>query len=368
MRYEKHALCAALIALSSARIFGDVEVMASEKYVDDSVYAARTNLEEQIGIAYSSSTNYADVVKTNLEEQIGVAYSNSTAYADVVLTNACEYTHAAESRVNESLSSVSSGLTNYIDSAVRGLNADMSDLSHDLTNYVYSVKEGLEDDIDNLEIDLKGYVDGRVSNFDDKIDDAVGDAAEYTDSVASRLSSKIEIASLDATNYTYTVKTNLEDQISHISPSSAQTNSIAMFVLQVQNEDSIDFYGFELKCSTNNFDSAEFWSHSSYLEDPSTDGMRMFITGMNLDRRKLTEIGNYGMSSYYAQKLVVVLVSVDECRRTDGKWLYEGNDDLMWIWIRATADGREVAPGSDDELWRPVAPVKWFSRLPSWAR
>lgn len=367
MRYEKHALCAALIALSSARIFGDVEVMASEKYVDDSVYAARTNLEEQIGIAYSSSTNYADVVKTNLEEQIEIAYSNSTAYADVVLTNACEYTHAAESRVNESLSSVSSGLTNYIDSAVRGLNADMSDLSHDLTNYVYSVKEGLEDDIDNLEIDLKGYVDGRVSNFDDKIDDAVGDAAEYTDSVASRLSSKIEIASLDATNYTYSVKTNLEEQISHISPSSAQTNSIAMFVLEAQN-DSIDFHGFELKCSTNNFNSAEFWSQSAYPADPSTDGMRMFITGMNTDRRKLTEIDGYNYLVYQAQKLVVVLVSIDECRRTDGKWLYEGNDDLMWVWIRVTANGREVAPGSDNELWRPVAPAKWLSRLPSWAR
>ena len=62
-------------------------------------------------------------------------------------------------------------------------------------------------------------------------------------------------------------------------------------------------------------------------------------------------------------------------KHSDGTWLHEANNDLMWTYVRST-DGiveisgqvREQDAGGGDFLWRPIVPVRWFDSLPEWAK
>lgn len=49
------------------------------------------------------------------------------------------------------------------------------------------------------------------------------------------------------------------------------------------------------------------------------------------------------------------------------EWLKSTNDELVWTYIRATADGAKETDKDNRPLWHPIAPVKWFKQLPKWA-
>ena len=176
--------------------------------------------------------------------------------------------------------------------------------------------------------------------------------------------------------------------------SQPEPKRIAMFIIPVNNEStSIVYKGFELKASTNNFfigaeefDKIQFYAQSTIADSRALgdykdwDGMNLYIlTGSSIgDWRSYKKIGNtQGAASRLTD--VVVLVDARCCAShwtgvTIGEsfyggtdWLRDDNEDLVWCYCRQTANGYEKEPDLSNSLWRPIAPVKWFSEWPSWA-
>ena len=184
--------------------------------------------------------------------------------------------------------------------------------------------------------------------------------------------------------------------------SQPEPKRIAMFIIPVNNESTdIVYKGFELKASTNNFtgatesDKIQFYAQST-MADSQAWGDNRYWDGMNLyiltrywdaktflvdkDVRAYTKIDNTSFSLYMSRLTsVVVLVDFRCCAShwpggTDGgsvfdgdDWLRDNNEDLVWCYCRQTANGYEEDPELGNSLWRPIAPVKWFSKWPSWA-
>ena len=159
---------------------------------------------------------------------------------------------------------------------------------------------------------------------------------------------------------------------------------VAMFIVPVNEGSPFTYKGFELKCSTNNFASAasesvklQFYSQSEIADEGSgstIDKMRLFACTSYFDdpsdRRSYSPIGNtidYHNDLYS----VVVIVDVSCLKRHpegNGAWLSEDNEDLVWCYLRDTANDVEREELTTEPLWRPIAPVKWFKEVPKWAR
>jgi hypothetical protein len=173
--------------------------------------------------------------------------------------------------------------------------------------------------------------------------------------------------------------------------SKPEPNRIAMFIIPVNNESTdIVYKGFELKASTTNFtgatesDKLQFYAQSTVVQawgdNRYWDGMNLYIlTGENSgDVRRHTKIPN---TQGAATRLTDVVVLVDfRCCAShwpggtvggsvyDGDdWLRDDNEDLIWCYCRQKANGYETEPTRGNSLWRPIAPVRWFSKWPSWA-
>ena len=158
---------------------------------------------------------------------------------------------------------------------------------------------------------------------------------------------------------------------------------IAMFIVPVNEGSPFTYKGFELKCSTNNFASAasesdklQFYSQSEIADSGSgstIDKMRLFVCTSHLpgrDKRSYSPIWN---TIDYTHDLysVVALVDVSCLKRhpeDDGAWLSEDNEDLTWCYLRDKSNDVEREASTDESLWRPIAPVRWFKEVPSWAR
>ena len=167
-------------------------------------------------------------------------------------------------------------------------------------------------------------------------------------------------------------------------PQPAAEKRYAMFIIRL-NETAYDdqaghFTQFELKASTNNFSTAYsqkdrccFYSHSGHAEGEfsTNDGMHLFINHGGADQRSYVRIKNTaeGMPNYApAEVIVIVDAALMNRDRSDGSWLYEGNEDVMWTWVRTKDNTREFDGDADHCLWRPITPVRWYSTLPNWAR
>lgn len=167
-------------------------------------------------------------------------------------------------------------------------------------------------------------------------------------------------------------------------PQPAAEKRYAMFIIRL-NETAYDdqaghFTQFELKASTNNFSTAYsqkdrccFYSHSGHAEGEfsTNDGMHLFINHGGADQRSYVRIKNTaeGMPNYApAEVIVIVDAALMNRDRSDGSWLYEGNEDVMWTWVRTKDNTSEFDGGADHCLWRPITPVRWYSTLPNWAR
>lgn len=159
--------------------------------------------------------------------------------------------------------------------------------------------------------------------------------------------------------------------------------TIPMFIIPVNDnytEGSKQYLDIELKASTNNFSSSVtsskrlvYYCHTSITNGPNTDNFMLFVENQND-----SVIGSDGRSYVRRWSSIpigwmttpatryVLLINSGDFRRTDGSWCREDNDELIWTYARTTLGSTE----RDDEngwVWRPISPVKWFSRLPKWA-
>ena len=141
--------------------------------------------------------------------------------------------------------------------------------------------------------------------------------------------------------------------------------TIAMFILPL-NSTNETYMGVELKASTNNFTSTEYFCHTTWPEWDEADSARIYAENLDTsDRRKYVKVTSARQIEGAAA--IVMLVTPDDCRRMGGAWLSEGNEEIVWTYSRITEGDREEIPGTGKAMWRPCAPVRWFSALPAWA-
>lgn len=159
---------------------------------------------------------------------------------------------------------------------------------------------------------------------------------------------------------------------------------VAMFIVPVNEGPPFTYKGFELKCSTNNFSSAasetvklQFYAQSEIADSgigSTIDKMKLFAcTSYFDDTRDLRSYSPIGNTIDFHNDLysVVVLVDVSCLKRhpeANGAWLSDDNEDLAWCYLRDKSNDVEREELTDGPLWRPIAPVKWFKEVPSWAR
>lgn len=163
------------------------------------------------------------------------------------------------------------------------------------------------------------------------------------------------------------------------------TRRVAMFVVPVNAETNGVFCGFELKASTNNFSHAgeidegtrlQFYAQSE-LADTGIEGshtwdkMRLYVCthhGTD-DVRRYTRITNTIDWPYPLTSVVVLVDTSCLVRHPGGDWLRDDNEELTWCYCRdrAITPPYEQEPGTNRSLWRPIAPVRWFTQLPDWA-
>lgn len=160
----------------------------------------------------------------------------------------------------------------------------------------------------------------------------------------------------------------------------APVKRIAMFIIPVNNWDYGEFTGFELKASTNNFSHAagteetrlQFYAQSEVADtgENGWDKMKMYIGTSYLssyDVRAYTKLPNTLTWDHDLFHVAVIVDASCLVKHPDGDWLREDNEDLVWCYMRNMSGDVEHETGTDKTLWRPIAPVRWFSRLPNWA-
>ena len=154
----------------------------------------------------------------------------------------------------------------------------------------------------------------------------------------------------------------------------------ALFFIDVNVSSTNGAYvGFELKASTNNFSALlgkaaqmQFYSQSEVADTGGGyDKMKLFVCTSHgsEDVRSYTRITNTIDFPHYLTRVVVLVDASCLVRCPDGDWLRDDNEDLMWSYTRDRVnDPSERESGTDRSLWRPTAPVRWYKKLPSWAR
>lgn len=149
----------------------------------------------------------------------------------------------------------------------------------------------------------------------------------------------------------------------------------AMFIIRMNDAGCKDgdscFTQFELVATTNGHCCFRSQSESADGFSADNDRMRLFV-----DREK-SGCGHYEpiantvsvMPDHAPSDLVVIVDStIMNPVRSDGSWLSDENEDVVWSVVRMRNGKRELDSDGVNALWRPVAPVRWFSKLPSWAR
>ena len=201
------------------------------------------------------------------------------------------------------------------------------------------------------------------------------------------------------TNYVYNAMTNMATEafVTNYVERAAPKKRIAMFIIPLNNpsydagtETSYFFNGFELKASTNNFvsslqdpSSIQFYSDSG-IADGSTSGftgdrMKLFACDYSKQEfRSYNYITNTSECSLFDREFESLIAIVDvTClvRHPSGDWLSEDNENLSWCFTRtkyideemgSQIESYDYATGTG-QYWHPIAPVRWFSKMPNWA-
>ena len=162
----------------------------------------------------------------------------------------------------------------------------------------------------------------------------------------------------------------------------------ALFLIDLNAENAGKWRSFEMKASTNNFARIEgdeaanmcFWGCSDEADGYSDasvpvigwraqDRMRLYwLTSRgapNRDGRAWTKIPTTLELEGANPKYLAVLVSPELC--TDGRWLGEENEEVVWCYTRADASGPEKDTNGA-VIWHPIQPVRWYRTLPGWAK
>ena len=168
-------------------------------------------------------------------------------------------------------------------------------------------------------------------------------------------------------------------------PSPTTVKRFAMFIIPLNDtayasDLNSHYTQFELKASTNNFSTSDseeasccFYSHSGHADGfySTNDRMHLFLNHGGSDQRSYVRIPNTleGMMNYAPSDVIVIVdATLMNHDRSDGSWLYENNDDVIWTWVRTKNGTQESDPGTGHCLWRPISPVRWFTTLPAWAK
>jgi hypothetical protein len=172
-----------------------------------------------------------------------------------------------------------------------------------------------------------------------------------------------------------------------------------LFIIDLNPGEARNWYHIELKASTNNFTRATasnmvFFTSSTCNETNGAsfklpfeyDWCRLYVmskrtNGGNGDIRAWTRIRRTGdfinlthndgsLGSTYAPLTLLVIVDPDKryFRRIPGfaSWLREDNDEITWSYVRIGIEGAENDQDGK-QCWRPIMPVRWYEKLPSWA-
>lgn len=186
----------------------------------------------------------------------------------------------------------------------------------------------------------------------------------------------------------FTVSTN---GVAVWSSSASAEKKVAMFILPLNPRttaatNTAVFTDFELKASTNNFTASSedeklcFFSQSVIADtgNPTptanipyvVDKMKLYVctSYSTLDYRSYTQIANT-LDWKHQINCIVALVDVS-CliRKPGGEWLSDQEEELVWCWMRNIDDDIEREAGSNGPMWQPIAPVKWYSKVPGWAQ
>lgn len=161
------------------------------------------------------------------------------------------------------------------------------------------------------------------------------------------------------------------------------TNRHALFVIDLNPGEARIWNGIELKATTNNFAVTESGEGMLFYCPTIINGVkgelgpynvgtndwcRLFVLSKRADSdiRRWTAISNTADLLGYAPLSLAVLVSQDKLRRVaDKDWLYEGNKELIWSFVRISDEPETDQDGR--QCWRPIMPVKWYDELPDWA-
>lgn len=154
-----------------------------------------------------------------------------------------------------------------------------------------------------------------------------------------------------------------------------------LFIIDLNPGESRIWQHLELKATTNNFDNANadnmiFFTSTTCNEDnPGAWGLnfnydwcRIYMLSKRTgDVRSWTRIYNTGELDGYAPSELAIIVDPTLFKRGQGaEWLYEGNNELVWSYVRIHYDEGETDPDGKGS-WRPIMPVKWFDEIPKWA-
>lgn len=158
----------------------------------------------------------------------------------------------------------------------------------------------------------------------------------------------------------------------------------AMFIIPMNDKAygtrSGHYMNFELKASINDFDASlsrsercQFYAHSAHANEfvMHNDKIHLFVNHGGPDQRSYVRISNTveELLTYAPSDLIAIVdVALMTNERPDHSWCSSENDNLMWTYVRSTDIDREKDVDTDNYLWRPIAPVKWMSELPTWAQ
>lgn len=167
-----------------------------------------------------------------------------------------------------------------------------------------------------------------------------------------------------------------------------------MFIIHLNTTQGFDengytlrtqFSGFELKASTNDFSHAVseskrvlYWcgphmSGENHADMDNPESLLAFMcesytntpsSPIN-DYRSWVPLYNDSALTPYPEYVAVILDIEKFTRTPDNTWCDSENDEIVWVFMRFSNEGREEGEGGYP-IWNPIQPVKWLKKLPNW--
>ena len=369
-----------LVAGASHSELRDV-AQASTNYTDSSVSAEKKAREEADSALVGSLSELSDALTAETKSRIDADTGNAKAVDDEATAR-----ENADKTLQENISAVSSDLSTHVSMKSgnpHGVTAAQVGVS--LADATSVVTNG-EEVVTNVVADVKRLT----------VDEASADIAtqDYVDAATSEAVKPI----LSNTNVTFRIDgkdllivgtNNTTIWNSYYAPnagasaSSASEKKYPLFIIRL-NEDAASpkFSDIELKATTNNyatFESMTFFAGTAVNGLDSSDygftpdWCRIYILSSKVDGdvrrwrriRNTTDLGEYKPGDF------AIIVDPAMFRRGQGDgWCSDQNEELTWSFVRlgsgAEDDAEKDADGTS-QLWRPIMPVKWYSKLPAWA-